>query len=319
MEVTNIQLTHADDWIDPTINIQIRVEHKQDRVPIITGGKMTVDDTVLTNISVDESSFESVLMADNSVENVLDREQSITGRAKLSERAIDHIEQTRRRNSKGNFNIEIEFDGYTIRSNLYISSLHEADESISYQNGDQEGNPMVYDEDRDIHPARWDQWILSAKEASALIIKDLSLNQSQKIYASDWREDFLNEFYNEEHKTISYSIKYEGLPDELENAWNHLDEAEEKLRKHEDKGVAASCRDAFHAVKKTQETLKEEVGEKKWDDASESANAVKDLGLHTVQRGEEEDEEFTLADAEMVLNTMRNFVTFASRHYPSAD
>lgn len=321
MKIDGIEATPAEDWVEPVIEFQLDVNHEQNEIPLFTGGKVSVDGKSLAELSFEMNAFNSDLMARNSRRDISDTTQRIVTRAHLSETALDYIEEVRRRNPKGGFSLELAIDTVSIRSALRISSLHETEETLEYDGGKREGNLMVFDTDMSIEPGRKGQWFLSAWEATAFTFVGDTIDVSKDITASDWTHDYLDVFSDKKVKTISYRLNFGDMPEELENAWDHLQKAEEKLQNHEDRGVVVECREAFKSVKELEEELKDEIGEEKWNDVARSANEVKDLGLHTVDRGQSgedgfEEEEITLSDVEMTLNTMRNFVAFASQNYP---
>lgn len=310
VDITDGDVEPDQESINPCLKFDFLIEHEESEFPVIESGRLLADGKRVALLDLRSRDLDQEFKAGSSADEPETDSFEVEAIARLTDDALSYLEDIRERNPSGNLPLKLELKGRRIQSNISISSLHQADDSLSYGTG--EGDIVVFDYDTSISPSNNDMWVLTARGMSTMFYnREMNLQERIEVPGTDWVNDFLSEFTDKEVITVTYEIEGD-LPDELEDAWNHLEEAEKKFHSHDDEGAVVKCRDAFQAVKKLDDHFKDNLGEEKWNDAVSSANAVKDLGLHIVDR----DEKLHRSDVEMVLNTMRNFVAYAADNHP---
>lgn len=296
----------ADDGaINPTIQFTFEIEYDEDEIPIIYSGKLFAGGYRVAMLHIEPQSLKRDFKASEPDSPIGSGSHRIDATAELSDRAISHLKDERRRDEAKNLDLQVELKGKCILSNLTISSLRQGEAVESGVNIVRRKQPN--------RPGKNDMWIPSGTGSGTLLkVRDIDKKISVEISGNTWMYEYVPVFENKKVITIMYDIPLGGLPEELESAWQRLESAERKFQDHDDKGAASQCREAFNAIEQVEQEIRDVVEKNKWSDIRQSANSIKDFSQHEEDRGED----ITRTDVEYVLNTMKNFVAYVAQNYP---
>ncbi len=183
--------------------------------------------------------------------------------ALLDRRALNHIEERRMADRKGDVKLTLNLNVKTVRSMAVISHIHEVDpqkiglkpvEVRTGQGGTTQGNILVYAYDSKYASRTTNMWILSGDgRAVFLATSEQPLEKKVKIHSSDWIHDYAPKLELGEY----FIVEIPKGKKVIEEAWDDIEKAEECYRKWDIKGVCDNCRDAGKVLDKA---IKEKFG-----------------------------------------------------------
>ncbi len=291
MEIKSVALEPYEMSVLPSIIFEVEISYRKYREAIvgISGWIETDDGKIVTNINEFSDELKtSELAAEDSIFDSNFREDIYKTRllAHLNKQALDHVEDRRMANTKGDVNLTLYLQVKYIENRAVISGIHLVDPremglkaiKVKTSRGEADGNLVVYAYDIEFSASKTNMWVISGNSNPIfLAVKNQLLKKDVRVPSADWIHDYSPKLGMGEYFIVEIP-KGKGV---IEKAWNYVEKAEESFRKWDTKGVYANCREVGYLL---DNVIKDKFGAsptiKKWKRAIEKFNYLASLNLH---------------------------------------
>jgi hypothetical protein len=256
MEIKNVKVGPFEKFIFPCLQFYVEIAYtKYDEMIVNIGGYLESDDgkiiavvnevlpQILTSIGelwAKESHYSKEFKEDIYKATLI---------AILDKKALDYLENSRKRNKKGNVKLILNLHVKFLKSRTSISHLHAIDPhsigltpKVRLSSGREEiGKIVVYAYDSEFIAQSPNQWILSGDKSPVFLeLKECPLKAEITISSSDWIYDYAPKLGLGEYFVVEIPKGRMVIQD----AWSYIEKAEECFRRWDSKGVYAYCREA---------------------------------------------------------------------------
>ena len=329
MKIENIEVKPYDMSIFPSMSFEVEISYIKYREAImgVNGWLKTDDGKIVAEINetATETTMSDEVGARSSSFDVRFGEEiyKTTLIALLDKRTLDHIEQRRMGDRKGDAKLTLSLNVKSIESKAEISHLHEVDpESIGLtpitiptKKRKSKGEIIVSAHDPEFSSIRTNCWILSgAGNPIFLSVEKRLLKEEKTIPSSDWIHDYAPKLGLGEYFVVEIP-KGNKI---IEEAWNYVEKAEDCYRRGDTKGAYINCREAGSLLDRTIKTEFEKdsfIYDEGWRRTYNrfSGFASLDLHLEDIKRSSKyspEDVKIDKSDAEHVLIATKALIKY---------
>jgi len=325
MEIRNVVSEPYEKSTPPSIIFEIEISYRkyQEAVIGISGWLETDEGKIIANINehlyepkaseigARGSSFDSKFKEDIYKTRII---------AQLSKQALDHIENRRMADKKGDVKLTLCLNVKYLESIAVISETFLADPKdiglpeirVPTSRREEYGKIVVYAYDSEFSTSYTNRWIISGNSNPIfLAVKEQLLRKGIRIPSTDWIHDYASKLEIGEY----FIVEIPKGKKVIEEAWSYVEKAEECFRKWDTKGVFANCREVGKLLDKTiKGKFKISPTIKKWKRMIEKFNYAASLDLHVEDIKEEKPEgdiRIGKAEAEHILILTKMLIKYA--------
>jgi len=265
-EITKINIIPVQESINPELKIDVPIVYKTKyEIPLsITGVLQSEDNKKLSNL-IELKSDKSKLFELNARGQDRDTEEEVTFtlRANLNRRTIDHIENLRAKDRKGDIKIKLILTVKTLETRASLSHICVLDKAyISKDMKDAlrgEHSLVGYHFTEKFRSDRTDMYIISGDGSPTFLqLKYYDFDVDKEIKPNDWLHDFCPVFQIGKFAVFEFqlpeTIEEKGdLPDKINEAIKSVRNMEEDLQKCEWNRVIEDARAIFELLKNSDE------------------------------------------------------------------
>ncbi len=265
-EITKINIIPVQKSINPEIEIDIPIVYRAKyEIPLsITGVLISADNKKLSNL-VELKSDKSKLFELNARSRDRDSEEEVTFTlvANLNHKTIDHVEDLRAKDRKGDIKIKLELTVKSLESRASLSQmciLDKANISKDMKEALRDEYELAgYQYKSKFQPNRTDMWVISGDGSPTFLqLKYYDFQVDKEIKSNDWLHDFCPIFQIGKFAVFEFQLpetieKQGDLPDKINEAIKSVRNMEEDLQKCEWNRVIEDARPIFELFKNTDE------------------------------------------------------------------
>ena len=265
-EITKINIIPVQKSINPEIEIDIPIMYRAKyEIPLsITGVLLSEDNKKLSNL-IEIKSDISKLFELNARSRDRDSEEEVTFTlvANLNRRTIDHVEDLRAEERKGDIKIKLKLTVKSLESRASLSQMCILDKAyISKDMKATLGNEYElagYQYKSKFQPNRTDMWVISGDGSPTFLqLKYYDFQVDKEIKSNDWLHDFCPVFQIGKFAVFEFQLpetmeEKGDLPDKINEAIKSVGNMEEDLQKCEWNRVIEDARPIFELLKKSDE------------------------------------------------------------------
>ena len=265
-ESTKIQIIPVQESINPELKIDVPIMYRTKyEIPLsVSGVILTEDNKKLSNLT-ELKSDKSKPFELNARSRDRDTEEEVTFTlvANLNRRIIDHIENLRAKDRKGDIKIKLKLTVKTLESRASLSHMQVLDKAyISKDMKDalrNENSLIGYHFTDKFRSDRTDMWVISGDGSPTFLqLKYYDFDVNKEIKSNDWLHDFCPVFQIGKFAVFEFqlpdSIEGKGdLLDKINEAIKSIYKMEEDIQKCEWNRVIEDARPIFELLKNSDE------------------------------------------------------------------
>jgi len=248
IDTDKIKVEPLRDRVSPEIRFDIPLYYRAKyEMPIASMGILLSEDgkkiSDLIEIVTDISKISELAAKDMAAsEREEEEEIALSMVAKLDPVVLDHIEDLRSKNPKGDVKLTLEIVVRTLNSRSVLSYLSFLDRTPPFEFSEHQKRAelVIYNLSKDKFSAlRNNMWILSGREGPTFLeLRNNQLKGDVRIPSNDWLHDFcpilqVGKFAVFEFQVPDYIEGRGDLPERINEAINAVEKMEEDLRKSE--------------------------------------------------------------------------------------
>ena len=258
MNIEKVESNPYDKSIFPSISFEVEISRRKYHETIIgIGGYLMTDDNMIIAI-LDESEFDKPKTEEVGAKGSrFDRDfkEGIYKTlliALLNRKALEHIEKRRMKNRKGDVKLILCLNMKYIetRARIFESFLVKPKDvglseiRVPTSRDTQSSDIVVHTYDSGFSSDRTGGWILSGDGSHVFLsIQEKTFKKDAIIRSSDWIHDYAPKL-----ELGEYFIVEIPKGEELIEAWNYIEKAEDCFRTWDTKGVYANCREVGYLL-----------------------------------------------------------------------
>jgi len=265
-EITKIKITPVQESINPELKIDVPILYTSKyEIPLnISGVILSEDNKKLSNLTEVKSDISQPFEL-NARSRDRDSEEEVTFTlvANLNRRIIDHVEDLRAKDRKGDIKIKLILTVKTLETRASLSHMCVLDKAyISKDMKDAlkgEHSLVGYHFTEKFSSERTDMWVISGDGSPTFLqLKYYDFQVDKEIKSNDWLHDFCPIFQIGKFAVFEFqlpeTIEEKGdLPDKINEAIKSIENMEKDLKKCEWNRVIEDARPIFELLKNTDE------------------------------------------------------------------
>lgn len=265
-EITKIKITPVQESINPELKIDVPILYTSKyEIPLnISGVILSEDNKKLSNLTEVKSDISQPFELNaRGQDRETEQEVTFTLVSNLNRRTIEHIENLRAKDRKGDIKIKLKLTVKSLESRATLSHMNILDKAYISKDMKEalrdEYELAGYQYKPKLQPNRIDMWLISgANNPTFLQFKYYDIQVEKEIKSNDWLHDFCPIFQIGKFAVFEFQLpetidKHGDLPDKINEAIKSIENMENDLKKCEWNRVIEDARPIFELLKNTDE------------------------------------------------------------------